>query len=399
MTCQTVQLMKTLPELVTGFRAWCVRKRIHFFIFRQALGYFGDPVKAYRELKRLRKLRGKAHGSAYIPKYVRSGSRWYWNTDYCGFPSDNLKEMIRGEFERNSNHPGFSREGLPLLQTVIWAITNRCPMSCSHCYEWDNIDKSDHLGLDELKQILGVLKGCGLRHLQFSGGEPLDRFDDLVSLVQEASPFMDCWLLTSGFGLTYGRAAALHRAGLTGVQISLDHWNETEHNAFRNNTKSFHVAIEAVKNCIENKILVSLSLCATREFVTWENLMKYAEIAKELGASFIRILEPRATGRFSNAPVRLEQEQVMLLSEFAVALNNKAAYREYPVVAFFGYHQRILGCFGAGNRYLYIDPNGDVHPCPFCRGKQGNMLENPFGEIVEKIRKTGCLEFEGAFKG
>jgi MoaA/NifB/PqqE/SkfB family radical SAM enzyme len=127
--------------------------------------------------------------------------------------------------------------------------------------------------------------------------------------------------------------------------------------------------------------------------------MKYAEIAKELGVSFIRILEPRATGRFSNASVRLEQEQVKLLSEFAVTMNNKTAYRKYPVVAFFGYHQRMLGCFGAGNRYLYIDPNGDVHACPFCRGKQGNMLENPFPEIVEKIRKAGCLEFEVAFTG
>jgi radical SAM protein with 4Fe4S-binding SPASM domain len=59
----------------------------------------------------------------------------------------------------------------------------------------------------------------------------------------------------------------------------------------------------------------------------------------------------------------------------------------------------MLGCFGAGNRYLYIDPNGDVHACPFCRGKQGNMLEETFPEIVEKIKKAGCREFEVAFTG
>jgi MoaA/NifB/PqqE/SkfB family radical SAM enzyme len=205
---------------------------------------------------------------------------------------------------------------------------------------------------------------------------------------------MDCWLLTSGFGFTREKAASLHQAGLMGAQISLDHWEEDKHNAFRNNGKSFALLKEAVKNCLENEIMVSLSLCATRDFVTEENLMKYAITAKNMGAHFIRILEPRAIGKFSQHDVRLDQKQVELLSEFSIMMNNNPRFRDFPVIAFFGYHQRKLGCFGAGNRYLYVDPNGDVHACPFCRGKMGNLLEEPFGKIIEKVRLTGCHEFK-----
>lgn len=378
------------PQLVTGIKARLVRKRIHVRIFLEAFRFFGNPVLALRELRRLRTLRSQVHGAARITKYVRSGNRYFWNTDYGGFPSAVMKEMIRDESERNVNS---SNDAKPYLQTLIWGITNRCPLSCSHCYEWDNIENNERLDTGQLFRILQMLKENGVRHIQFSGGEPLVRFDDLLVLVREASAFADCWLLTSGFGLTREKASALVEAGLTGAQISLDHWDEKLHNTFRNNNKSYGMVREAVRNCRESGIIVSLSLCATRSFVTPENLMKYADTARNMGAHFIRILEPRAVGRFSHSDVSLTDEQVSILSDFAIRMNNQPGFRDYPIVAYFGYHQRLLGCFGAGNRYLYIDPNGDVHACPFCRGKKGNILEEPFEEIISKVRRAGCHEF------
>ena len=283
---------------------------------------------------------------------------------------------------------------LPKLQTLIWGITNRCPLSCQHCYEWDNIAQSDSLDLEALKKILNIFKANGIRHIQFSGGEPLARFNDLIELIKEASPTMDCWLLTSGFGLTREKALSLKKAGLTGVNISLDHWDAKFHNSFRNNDKSYAMAVDAVQNCLDADIIVSLSLCATREFVTEENLMKYATLAKNLRVHFIRILEPRAVGKFSRQHVNLEKHQVALLSDFTIRLNADPQYNDYPIIAFFGYHQRLMGCFGAGNRYIYADPNGDVHSCPFCRGKMGNLLNEPFMNIMEKVKGMGCHEFK-----
>jgi MoaA/NifB/PqqE/SkfB family radical SAM enzyme len=75
-------------------------------------------------------------------------------------------------------------------------------------------------------------------------------------------------------------------------------------------------------------------------------------------------------------------------------VNAEPLYKDFPIVVFFGYHQRKLGCFGAGNRYLYIDPNGDAHACPFCRGKIDNILEMPFPDIIKKMQKIGCHQFE-----
>ncbi|HEX7584635.1 MAG TPA: radical SAM protein, partial [Prolixibacteraceae bacterium] len=247
---------------------------------------------------------------------------------------------------------------------------------------------------ESLRKILAIFKANGIRHIQFSGGEPLARFNDLVELIREASTSMDCWLLTSGFGLTPEKAIALKKAGLTGANISLDHWDPQLHNNFRNNEKSFSMVTEAIRNCRNAGIMVSLSLCATREFVSEENLMKYATLAKDLGVQFIRILEPRSVGKFARQKVRLDDQQVEILSKFAIRLNTIPEFKDFPIIAFFGYHQRKLGCFGAGNRYVYVDPNGDMHACPFCRGKMGNLLEEPFDQIIEKVKVIGCHEFE-----
>jgi MoaA/NifB/PqqE/SkfB family radical SAM enzyme len=279
---------------------------------------------------------------------------------------------------------------LPLLKTLIWGITNRCPLSCTHCYEWDNLDKQELLDLASLKRILHVFQESGIRHLQFSGGEPLSRLSDLLQLVKEASKTMDCWILTSGFGLTREKAAEIKKAGTTGVHISLDHWDPSFHNHLRNHDNSWAQALEAVRYCRQEDLIVSVSLCATREFVNEENLMKYALLARETGAHFIRILEPRAAGRFTGKDVHLGHEQIDLISRFAIRMNSDPVFKDFPVVNFLGYHQRQMPCFGAGNRFLYVDPGGDVHACPFCRGKMGNILSEPFTSILDRVRKAGC---------
>jgi MoaA/NifB/PqqE/SkfB family radical SAM enzyme len=381
-------------KLISGWRAELIRIKVRSFIVRVALNQYRSPIRAMREMKKLVQLRSKVNGSISILKFIKSGDQFFWNADYCGYPSENLRTLLHKEFKRNQQQVADGLNNTQGLQTLIWGITNRCPLSCQHCYEWDNIALADKLDLVSLKKILTIFRENGLRHIQFSGGEPLSRFNDLIELTKEASPDMDCWILTSGFGLSADKALALKKAGLRGAQISLDHWDAEQHNNFRNNNRSYEMATDAARNCLNAGIMVSFSLCATREFVSENNLMKYANLAKGLGVNFIRILEPRAVGKFSNVKVALATEQVELLSDFAKRLNADKHYKDYPIVTFFGYHQREMGCFGAGERYVYIDPNGDVHACPFCRGRMGNLLEESFTGIIERVKTVGCHLFD-----
>ncbi|MFP4403613.1 MAG: radical SAM protein, partial [Candidatus Woesearchaeota archaeon] len=71
-----------------------------------------------------------------------------------------------------------------------WHITERCNLSCKHCYQDENFIK-DELGLDKLKIILDkyikFLKLFNLNNnrISITGGEPFIRKDifDLIKII------------------------------------------------------------------------------------------------------------------------------------------------------------------------------------------------------------------------
>jgi len=323
-----------IPFLVIGF--WCeiIRIRLLLFVAYQAFIVFKDPVKALRGLQKLLLLRKSVLGNKKITKMVKVGNRYYWNIDFPGFPSVNLKSRVRNEFIR-INTESNSRGN---LQTVIWGITSRCSLNCQHCYDWNNISENDKLTLPELIEILSKLKKDGVRHIQLSGGEPINRFDDLISIIELEARSIDFWLLTSGFGLSLEKAARLKNAGLVGINISLDHWDKDKHNTFRGNSKSFEWVVQAIENCQKVGLFVSLSLCATKEFVTKENLIKYACLARNNNVNIIRILEPRSVGRYSGEDVLISNQQVEILEDFVEDMNSNPEYLYYPIINFVGFH-------------------------------------------------------------
>ena len=325
-------------------------------------------------------------GYGRIPRFLAQNGKYYFAEHIPGFPSGNFNAFMEGELLRLYGNPS----GKPLLNTLIFAITNRCSLHCTHCFEWDNIGAREHLSREDLMVIMQKLKSLGLTHIQFGGGEPLLRLPDLLSLIGEAKETMDCWLLTSGFGLTAEVAMALKKAGLIGASISLDHWEEAEHNRFRKHPDSYSWVREAVLNCREAGIIVTLAFCATKQFVTRENVMKYIDLAREWGAGFVKILEARQAGRFRDKDIMLTGEQLDLLFNIYLDSYTDPAFLNYPILMYPGFDQRQTGCLGAGNRYMYIDSRGEIHSCPFCHASAGNAVRDSLPEAIRKLRQQGC---------
>jgi hypothetical protein len=55
-----------------------------------------------------------------------------------------------------------------------------------------------------------------------------------------------------------------------------------------------------------------------------------------------------------------------------------------------------VGCFGAGDRYLFVDAEGAVHACPFCRGAAGTARGGGLPDAVARLRARGCHAFPDA---
>ncbi len=385
---------KTLKNLepsriINGSRAGIISTKLFLNVFLHALRSSRNPFKVISELNTFSKKRTKIQGYSKINRYLKHEGKYHFADQIPGFPSGTFRRFFEAELTRVRGNP----EQRILMNTLIFSITSRCPLNCTHCFESENIASKEHLQLDDLLVIMEKLKVLNLTHIQFGGGEPLSRFDDLLRLISNAKSDMDCWLLTSGYGLTLEKARKLKKAGLTGASISLDHWDENKHNLFRNNTKSFQWVQEAVKNCHQAGIIVNLALCATKEFTTADNILKYYELAKEWKVGFIKILEARKVGRFKGKDVTISQGQIEMLRNFYLETYTDKKFSTYPIVMFPGFDQRQVGCLGAGNRYMYIDSKGELHACPFCQGSVGNVLKIPLTTAVERLRSNACQVF------
>ena len=375
-------------SIVSGLRLTLIRLGVALTILWISFKFSRNPFIAIGLLRSLVKERLNIHDNAGEIKAVRSGKKYYWSVNIPGWPSNTFNHFIYNEFQR-INFPENSN-----LQTIIIAITNICPLQCIHCYESENISDKEKLTIEELKLIMSKIHNKGIKHIHFSGGEPLSRFDDMIELMKFIGNSIDYWINTSGFGLTRERALIMKQNGMVGAIISLDDWDEDRHNAIRSNNKSFYWVKEAIKNCNEAGILVCLSLCPLKEFVSEENLDRYHLLAKNLGAGFIRILEPRKAGMFSGKDIMLDAHKIDIIDRFMISRNSNRDFITYPIIQFPGHYQRKLGCMGAGNRFLYIDANGDFHACPFCRNPLGNIIKESLENGIIKARASGCQLFK-----
>jgi hypothetical protein len=99
-----------------------------------------------------------------------------------------------------------------------------------------------------------------------------------------------------------------------------------------------------------------ISLCVTKDFLDRQNLQKYLELTKQLGASFVQLLEPKAVGHYEGKPVQLSIAEKQGLSDFYLETQRLPVYNQYPIVLYHEHYKKTLGCRGAGVGNFYIDP-------------------------------------------
>ena len=354
--------------------------------------FLRTPARMKLAATRIDDLKRVYYGDLAVRKIACVAGRFYREYQTPGWPSAAYDTYVATTVNRLVSF----RADTDTVNLVFLAITKKCPLACEHCFEWDALNQKEVLTRAQIQQMVATFQARHVTQIFFSGGEPMLRVNDLVAVVEAAQPGTDFWVITSGFNFTRENADRLRQAGFTGVTISLDHHEPVRHNAFRGSPQAYQNAVQAAVYAQEVGLVVNLSLCVTQEYATATNLLAYAQLAKQLGVAFIQILEPRAVGHYAGKQVDLSPAQLALLEDFYVQLNFGPDYLDWPMVHYYGYHQRRMGCSGAADRFLYVDTDGDLHACPFCQKKSGSALCGSLNESLDAMKTRGCHAFVDA---
>jgi cyclic pyranopterin phosphate synthase len=126
------------------------------------------------------------------------------------------------------------------------SVTDRCNFRCTYCMPREVFDSNYRflpheaiLSFEEIARLARVFVGLGVNKLRLTGGEPLVRrnLDRLVALLAELP--VEVTLTTNG-SLLAKQAAALKKAGLDRVTVSLDSLDDATFRAM--NDADFPVA-------------------------------------------------------------------------------------------------------------------------------------------------------------
>lgn len=112
------------------------------------------------------------------------------------------------------------------VRTLRISVTDRCNFRCVYCMPEEKLDWVPRDSLLSFEEILEVARAAlrhGIRGFKLTGGEPLVRNElpRLVAMLRELDPGIDLSMTTNG-SLLDEQAAALKRAGLDRITVSLD---------------------------------------------------------------------------------------------------------------------------------------------------------------------------------
>ncbi|VBB06236.1 radical sam [Lucifera butyrica] len=300
----------------------------------------------------------------------------------------------------------FSSDATPV---VVWNITNRCNLSCQHCYiEAEDRAYEGELSTQEAKDFIDDLAQMKVPVLLFSGGEPLVRADvfELGAYAKEKG--IRPVLSTNGTLINPAVAQQIYDAGFQYVGVSID-GNEPVHDEFRGRKGAFAQTLTGIRNSMAAGNKTGIRFTVNRlnyhtlpdvlDLVAAEKIPRfcmyhlvYAGRGKEMAAldttkeqkvQTIELLMAR-TLDFHQRGIEVEilttdnhADGIYIMQYF----EKNQPERVEEVKSLLTMHG---GC-SAGQKMANVDPRGNVHACQFWgHHTLGNVREKRFSEIWQQ---------------
>src|SRR6478609_5935063 len=267
---------------------------------------------------------------------------------------------------------------VPRPYALLAEITYRCPLHCPYCSNpvaaalceaprrpQGGGYSNGELTTEEWNRVISEAAALGVLQIGFSGGEPLARSDlaELIRAAHEAKLYTN--LITSGIGLDDDRLRGLRDAGLDSIQLSFQSDESSLADEIAG-ARAHERKLGVAANIRAAGILLSLNFVIHRRNI--DRLPQIIDLAEVLGAGRVELANVQIYGwAFRNRAALLPtREQVERARDIAAAAKARLAGKIDIFYVLPDYYEtRPKPCLnGWGQRYLTVNPIGDVLPCP-----------------------------------
>ncbi|MBQ8404198.1 MAG: radical SAM protein [Clostridia bacterium] len=300
---------------------------------------------------------------------------------------------VDAEIEKLSIRTYAGRMSAPhRMDLMVSAMTDecgkwKCNQKCLFCYAaGQEYAKVRELSTGEWKTAIDKLRAAGVPMLTFTGGEPTQRAD-IAELVEHAKWFITR-LNTNGVNVTKELAAALKKAGLDSMQVTLYSHDEETHNSL---VGSAHFAdtVAGIRNAVAAGLDISVNTPLCRKNADYA---KTLEFVHSLGVRFVTASGLICTGTASanHENYDLTEDElygaVSAAKAFCDAHGMEMDFTSPGLIAKEKLENLGLNVpmCGASLSNMAVAPDGTVVPCQSWLAEGaglGNILTDPFARI------------------
>lgn len=285
----------------------------------------------------------------------------------------------------------------PMPVLVQWGLTYRCNLKCEHCYALYRRDLNE-MTLAELSTLLAELYAAGSCAVVYSHGENLIRkdFHEFASMIREREMYQT--LMTNGYYIrTPEEAERIRDCGINRVLVSLDSSVPEEHDKTRGMAGAYGTALGAAER-LKRAGVPTVGFSTTIDYYNYHRVPEVIDIAKRLGLDAISFMQNRY-----NRPGVFDRDQWLNYVEFCRRLyesmiENRGVLDIYTHDPFMltilderlddpQARENFIGAniCNVATGMVSIDPVGNVTGCNFIEEVIGNVREEPFADIWDRL--------------
>ena len=259
--------------------------------------------------------------------------------------------------------------------------SNLCNFRCPHCFTRSGAGEfgETRLTLDDIRSLADQADTMGVYEIDIQGGEPLMNPELFRILDALQTDRFYVYITTNGWLLDREMAEKLAKAGVDRVSVSIDAFTEEEHDRFRRKPGSFKRCMQALANTKEFGMKPNVNIVVGHYNAQSEELEQFVQELEEREYGIVfNCASPSGNWR-GNYEVMLTEEDSAVIEELK---------RNHPLIIrdLWNYlnpqDELVYGCPAVN--LFYVNPLGDVLPCPYIHTKLGNIKEESLEDILKR---------------
>ncbi|NNM66661.1 MAG: radical SAM protein [Spirochaetales bacterium] len=308
------------------------------------------------------------------------------------------------------------QEGRP--SEIIWNITNRCNLTCRHCYVDADYSKApNELSPAEALELVDQIAEAGVPLLFVTGGEPMTRPDFWDILARAQHHGIRVVVSTNSLYIDDEAADRLVQLDVDYLATSL-YGPEAFHDAYVGAKGAYRRTVENIARLKKRGIKVGIKTVVTAS--TYPHFFNLVQTTKDLGCGLLYACDLVEVGRAANQrETRVSGDQLREIADFILAdvLKDPDRGIEYdigalPSIAVYIMKKlkergidvtkgvarmKVKSACPVGKGLMGINAEGNILPCSFVQDfSVGNVRELGIRGGVQKLFELGRSPIDGA---